>query len=110
MVKALVIISSSDVDKALTGMLWATNALKRGWAEDVELIFFGPIEAEIARGNQRLLEAIAAYSQVKGTPLACKRVAEQGGFEEALKDKVRVEYVGAKIAELLGKGYTPLVF
>ena len=69
MARVLVIVSSGDVGKALTGLMWATNALKRKWVDDVELIFFGPVEELIARDEKSLLEAIAAYSEVKGDPL-----------------------------------------
>ena len=110
MTKVLVIVSSKDVDKALTGLLWAVNALKWKWVEDVEIVFFGPIEEEIAKGNERLLKAIAAYVDFKGKPIACKLIAERGGYEGEISKYVKVEYVGSRIADLIAQGYVPIVF
>lgn len=53
--KALVIISSGEVGKALTGLMWATNALRFGWMEDVRVIFFGPAQ-DLALENDQVKE------------------------------------------------------
>ncbi len=52
--KALVIVSSDD-DRALPGFMWAVNAVKYGWVEDVKVILFGPIEKAIAEGGTSAL-------------------------------------------------------
>ena len=110
MARVLVIISSDNLAKALTGLMWATNALKYGWVDDVEVIFFGPVERLIAEGNQELIKSILEYSRVKGRPLACKRIAEVEGYADKLEDKVEVVYVGSVIGKYINDGYTPLVF
>jgi len=110
MVRILVIISSQDIEKALTGLMWATNALKHGWVEDVEVVFFGPVERLIAEGNEQLLHAIQEYSGIKTRPLACRRVAEKGGYEDKLIGKVNLVYVGSLISDYLKKNYVPMVF
>ncbi|HDZ35709.1 MAG TPA: hypothetical protein ENH81_02190 [Thermococcus sp.] len=109
MVKALVIISSGD-EKALTGFMWATNALKYGWVEDVEVILFGPIEEAVAKGDERLVHWIEELRKLGKLPIACKRLAEIGGFETSLENYAKVEYVGKIIAEYLEKGYVPMTF
>ena len=42
--KLVVIISTSDPEKALTGMMYAINTVKNHWMEEVKLFFFGPAE------------------------------------------------------------------
>lgn len=108
--KVVVIVSSSDVNKAMTGLMWAINARKYKWVDDVRLIFFGPIEERIAKGDESILSALMEFQSLGGSPLACKRVAEVGGYLESLENRVRVEYVGKLISDLLQEGYTPLVF
>ncbi|WP_237268671.1 hypothetical protein [Thermococcus celer] len=109
MVKALVIISSDD-DKALVGFMWATNALKHGWVEDVEVILFGPIERAVAEGDGRFLPWVEKLKESGKLPIACRRLAEMEGFEVSLKKYTRVEYVGKIIADYLEKGYVPMTF
>lgn len=109
-VKALVIVSSESIGKALTGIMWATNALRHGWVDDVELVFFGPVERYIAEGEEKIVNAIYEYSQIKGKPLACRRIAELEGMVDKLEGKVNLVYVGSIIAGLLEKGYVPMVF
>ncbi|MEB2836797.1 MAG: hypothetical protein GSR80_000750 [Desulfurococcales archaeon] len=108
--KVLVIISSGDVDKALTGLMYATNALKYKWLDDVEVVFFGPVERLIAKGDEKLLDAIREFSKYKRRPLACKRIAELEGFEDKLREHVEVVYVGSEVSRLIKAGYIPLVF
>ncbi|AMQ17841.1 hypothetical protein [Thermococcus peptonophilus] len=109
MVKALVIISSDD-ESALPGFMWAANAIKHGWVEDVEVILFGPIERAIANGDERFLPWIEKLRELGKLPIACKRIAEFEGFEVSLQRYVRTEYVGKIIAEHLEKGYVPMTF
>lgn len=108
--KILVIISSSDVDKALTGLMYATNSLKYSWVDDVEVIFFGPVERLIASGNKKLVEKIRELSKYKKKMLACKRIAEVEGFEDKLRHYLEVVYVGSEVTRLIKSGYVPLVF
>ena len=110
MAKVLIIISSGDIAKALTGLMWAINALKYKWVEDVEVIFFGPIERYIAEGRKELMDAILEYSKVKGRPLACRKVAEVEGYVDKLEGKVEVVYVGTVISRYINEGYVTLVF
>ncbi|MCE4604396.1 MAG: hypothetical protein F7B20_05480 [Aeropyrum sp.] len=110
MSKALVIVSSGDKGKALTGIMWATNALKHRWVDEVRLILFGPVEELVANGDEDLLKALSGFASVGGEPLACRRVAEVGGYLDRIEGRVRTEYVGSIIARLIDEGFVPLVF
>ncbi|MCE4602763.1 MAG: hypothetical protein F7B18_06240 [Desulfurococcales archaeon] len=110
MAKVLVIISSSDKAKALTGILWAFNALKHGWVEDLKLVLFGPVEKLVAERDPDLVNILSLMEPFGGEPIACRRMAEAGGYLEDLEKTVKTEYVGPMIARLLEEGYTPLVF
>ncbi|MGC8572839.1 MAG: hypothetical protein C0171_02740 [Caldisphaera sp.] len=114
--KVLVILSSNDVDKILTGLLWATNALKYKWASDVKLIFFGPSEKLLSSRNDNILKALKEFlSYANQRPLACKFIAEKDGTLNILQTVsaefgVDVVYVGSKISSYISEGYVPLVF
>ncbi len=42
--KVMVILSTAEKDKALTGIMYAVNAQKNKWVDDLKVIFFGPFE------------------------------------------------------------------
>ena len=42
--KVLVILSTGEKEKAYTGIMYATNAQKNKWLDEVKVIFFGPFE------------------------------------------------------------------
>ena len=46
--KLLVIIATAEKEKALTGLMFARNAIKKAWMDDVKILFFGPSERLIA--------------------------------------------------------------
>ena len=107
--KVLVIISTGEKEKAFTGIMYATNAQKNKWLDDVKVVFFGPFEnlmckdEEIAEYASQLLE----YE----TPVACKRLSDNAGISDKLKEMgYQVEYVGKIISDLIKKGYVPMVF
>ncbi|RUM47196.1 MAG: hypothetical protein DSY37_03320 [Hyperthermus sp.] len=110
MVKVLVIISSADVDKALTGLMWATNALRFKWVDDVEVLLFGPVEKMVAKGDERLVKALEELKKRGKNPVACRRIAERDGYLKDLEKYVDTEYIGSFIAWYLSKGYMPLTF
>jgi hypothetical protein len=109
MPKLLVIISSGKEarDKALAGFIFAANSLKFGWAEKVEIIFFGPSQdllAEDAEFRETVISHLQGYK-----PFVCKFIADMKGHTDKM-DFARVEYVGDIINKLIDEGYTPLVF
>jgi hypothetical protein len=107
--KVMVIISTAEKNKALTGIMYAVNAQKNKWVEDLKVIFFGPFEnllcedEEVVQAASRLLD----YE----TPIACKFLSDRDGISEKLeKMGINVEYVGSLISGYIDKGYIPMVF
>ena len=107
--KVMVIIGTSDVDKAKTGVTYCMRTLQEGWLEDAQLIFFGP-------GEQVLLESEDIQNMVKqiataNTPMACKAISDQKGTSEKIKELgVDVVYVGKIISDNIKAGYVPMVW
>ena len=108
--KLLVIISTSDPEKAETGMMYAVNALRNGWMEEVKLFFFGPAEKLLIQ-NTELQEYLEEYQAMNGTAIACEVIAnrEQIGPEISSLG-VKVDPVGVTISRLLQEGYVPMVW
>ncbi len=107
--KVMVIVSTAEKQKALTGIMYAVNAQKNKWVDDIKVIFFGPFENLLCEDE----EVVAAASQLLDyeTPIACKFLSDRDGISEKLeKMGINVEYVGAMISGYIEEGYTPLVF
>lgn len=111
----LVIISSGEEapDKAFTGMMYAVNAKKNNWIDNVNMIFFGPSEKFIAnldsesRGSELLKKAI----ELGITPVACKAISDGNDLTPSLeKLGFEVEYVGLTISSYIKKDYQVLTF
>ena len=107
--KVMIIVSTAEKDKALTGIMYAVNAQKNKWVDDLKVIFFGPFEnlicedEDVAQAASKLLD----YE----TPIACKYLSDRDGISENLeKMGVNVDYVGSLISGYLEEGYTPMVF
>ncbi len=109
--KVLVIISSAEKGKAATGLMYATNALKYSWMNEVKVVIFGPSQRlslkdeEIQRYLKELIE------QLGSVPFACKYIADQEGFSKDLSNMgLDVVYVGTVISDHIKRGFIPLVF
>jgi hypothetical protein len=107
--KVMVIVSTAEKEKALTGIMYAVNAQKNKWVDDLKVIFFGPFEnlmcedEEVAQAASRLLE----YE----TPIACKFLSDRDGISGNLeKMGVNVDNVGSLISGYIEEGYIPMVF
>ena len=97
MSKLLVIIATGDKEKALTGLMYARNAIVKKWMEEVQVIFFGPSEQLLATDEEVASEVMSIASET--TPLACKVISDKEGISQALESRgVRIEYVGSKIS------------
>lgn len=108
--KIVVIIGSADAGKARTGAMYAVNALKHGWLDDVRLFLFGPAE-ELLLHDLELQRLLGEYQALEGQPIACKFIADRDDISEGVAALgMQVEYVGAMISDLIKKGYTPLVW
>mgnify|MGYP003574610112 CR=1 FL=1 len=107
--KVMVIVSTAEKQKALTGIMYAVNAQKNKWVDDVKVIFFGPFEnlmcedEEVVQAASRLLD----YQ----TPIARKFLSDRDGISGKLEELgVNVDYVGSLISGYIEEGYVPLVF
>lgn len=110
MKKLLVIISTAEEQKAITGMMYATNSLLHGWMEDVKLFIFGPAE-NLLLESESFREYVMDFLEIKKEVIACRFIAEQKGLDNQLKKLgLQVEYVGEKISDLIHQGYIPMVW
>ena len=107
--KLLVIIATGEKEKALAGLMYARNALKRGWLEDVKVVFFGPSERLIAEDDQ-VADEVKDIALI-GESFACKAISDREGVSEELEGLgVKVEYVGSIVSDLIKDGYLPMVW
>jgi hypothetical protein len=107
--KIMVIISTAEKEKALTGIMYAVNAQKNSWVDEVKVVFFGPFEnlicedADVVNAASNLLE----YE----TPIACKFLSDRDKISDKLEELgYRVDYVGSMISAFIEEGYVPMVF
>lgn len=92
--KIIAIISTSEVGKARTGVMFAINALKHGWLEDVKIFIFGPAEELLLR-DAEIQHMLKEYQLMEETVVACKFIADRDGISEGIAALgVSVEYVG----------------
>jgi hypothetical protein len=108
--KLLVIISTAEPEKARTGMMYAVNALKHCWMEEVRIFFFSPTQELLTR-DPDLQHMLAEYQSYDQTAIACKFLADRDHTAEpASALGVEVAYVGTLISELIREGYVPMVW
>lgn len=107
--KVLIILSTAEKGKALTGVLYATNAMKQQWLTDVKLCFFGPFETLLAE-DEEVQQHVAQLAALQ-PPVACKFISDSEGVSEKLSALgIKTEYVGKMVSDYLNEGYIPLVF
>jgi len=107
--KALVIISTGEVEKALTGLMWARNGLRFGWMEDIRVIFFGPAQKLLLEDERvrKMAQEIAEGEK----PIFCKYISDQEGNSEKIEELgMDVQYVGTIISDFIKDDYVPMVF
>ncbi|MCW4013671.1 MAG: hypothetical protein NWF07_11855 [Candidatus Bathyarchaeota archaeon] len=107
--KLLVIIASGDKAKVLTGLMYARNAIKRGWMDDVKVVYFGPSEQVVEQDAEVADAAIEMAGLTES--FACKAISDRDGISEQIDGMgVKVEYVGTIISEYIKQGYVPMVW
>ena len=111
----LVIISSGEEapDKAMTGMMYAINAKKHSWLDEIRLMFFGPSERMIAKTkpDSQLGQVLKQALELGLTPVACKAISDGNGITTELNGLgVETEYVGAILSSYIKKDYQILTF
>ena len=108
--KILIIISTSDAGKARTGAMYALNALKHGWMEEVKIIFFGPAQ-DLLLTDEELQKKIREYQEIEEAVVACKFISDRDKKSEQLSEfGIQVEYVGEMISNYIHEGYVPIVW
>ena len=108
--RIVVIISSSDAEKARTGLMYAINSLKHGWLEDVKIIFFGPAQ-DLLLEDAEIQNYIKEYQAMEETAVACKYISDRDKKSEQLSEiGLQVEYVGKMISDYILDGYIPMVW
>lgn len=106
MSKVLIWLASADVDKLKAGVLWATNAQRNQWVDEIRVVVFGPSERVVAE-DEALFEQIQGF----GGSMYCSHVAETEGLIEALETKgAQLVKVGEPIGRMIRDGYEVITF
>ena len=107
--KVVIILSSGEKGKALTGIRYATRAQEEQWLAEVKVILFGPVE-KLVLEDEEVRTALMGL-QAFEPPVACKTISDKQGISESLSGfGLQVEYVGPLISRYIKEGYVPLVF
>jgi hypothetical protein len=107
--KILVIVATGEKEKLLTALMYARNALKRKWLEDVKVFFFGPSE-KLITSDPEVADAVLEIVSL-GDSYACKAISDNQEISDKISDLgVRVEYVGSIISSYIKEGYVPMVW
>ena len=107
--KLIIIIATGEREMALTGLMYARNALKRGWLDDVKIVFFGPSERLMVEDKQ--VSSEAKEIATKAECYACKAISDRENLSEEIeKLDMKVEYVGSIISNFIKDGYLPMVW
>jgi hypothetical protein len=108
--KLLVIISTAELEVARTGMMYAVNALKNLWMEDVKVFIFGPAQETLTE-DEEFQKLLLDYHAQDKTAVACKFIADRdGNAKQTAALGVEIEYVGTMISDLIKDGYVPMVW
>jgi hypothetical protein len=85
--------------------MYAVNALKRGWWEEVHIIVWGAA-AKLLCDNAAIQRCAADFIENGGTMSACKRCAENLNLLDGLQQipHLDVYYVGERFTEILQSG------
>ena len=107
--KILVIISTAEKEKAKTGIMYAVNAQKNGWVDEVKVVFFGPFENLVCE-DEEVIEAASRLLEYE-TPIACKFLSDRDKISDKLEELgYKVDYIGSMISAFIEEGYVPMVF
>jgi len=108
--KIVVVISTAEKEKVYAGMMYALNALKQGWMNEVRLVFFGPSE-KLLLTDKEMQKYLKEYLELKGEAAACKAISDVDNTSEKIGAMgIQVEYVGEMISNLVKTGFTPMVW
>lgn len=106
----MVIIATGSEEKAVAGLMYARNAIKNRWLDDVKVVFFGPSEQLVAAYDDRVAFFVKEITALTNC-FACKAISDEKGVSEKLAEVgIEIEYVGTVISDLIKKGYVPMVW
>jgi hypothetical protein len=89
--------------------MYATNAKKRGWMDEVKLVFFGPSQ-KLLVNDKAVQEAVQGFNNLEDF-VACKALADQEKISDQIAQLgVKVEYVGSLISNYMKTGYQTMVW
>ncbi len=111
--KVIFIISSGveQKEKALSGLRMAINMKVKNRVDDVRILFFGPSEEMIAKGDAVIDQMIKEATEAGIYKTACVFIAENKKVDKALKDKeIKLEPAGEVLAKALKEGFFPITF
>ena len=107
--KVLLVLSTGEKEKALAGLLYATNAIRNKWLSDVRVVFFGPFEKLLSEDQE--VQQVVAMLQDLRTPVACRYIAEKDRVQDKLTQLgIDLQYVGETVSTAIKDGYVPMVF
>ena len=97
-----IVWTSGDRDVALKMVfMYTLNAKRREWANEIELIAWGP-SAKLLSHDVELQEQIAAMQDAGVVLKACKACSDGYGVSDNLQELgVEVKYMGVELTELI---------
>ena len=111
--KIIFIISSGveQKEKALTGLRMAINMKVKKRVADVRVLFFGPSEEMISKGDEMIDQMLKEASDAGIYKTACIFIAQNKKIEDGLISKdVKLEPAGEVLAKALQEGFVPITF
>jgi hypothetical protein len=107
--KLLVIIATSEEEKALTGLVYASKTASQKWLDEVQVVFLGPSERLLVQNEEiaKVTKELCSGQQ----PIACKFISDRDGISDKIEGLgLKVDYVGSIIADFIKQGFVPMVF
>ena len=106
-----IIWSSADRGVAETMVfMYATNACREGWWDEITVLIWGP-SARLAARDPKIQEHMARMKDAGVELLACKRCADDYGVAVALEEQgVKVFYAGPYLTEKIKSGEKLITF
>jgi len=108
--KFAVILAGGDLRVLEMGMMYARNASKQGWLNDVKLFLFGPSETQVATDPvpQEMAKTVIGEGLV---PIACQYCLDKFLASKLLSGiGCEIGCVGAPISQAIYDGYVPLIW
>lgn len=108
--KLLLIISTSDLEKAKTATMYVKNALLNNWMEEVKVFFFGPAQKLLLQ-DLTLQNFVSDVAKLGEVPNICKFISDSdGSTSELTKIGVNAIPVGSVISQYINDGFVPMVW